>query len=355
MAANLSPSPISAAAMARCKGCGAEIRWLKLPSGKSMPVNPELIPYWKDPKGDRKVMTPNGEVITCTCTGKPGEETGVGYVPHWATCPEEKQFRKKPDTTPRKEDDTMEKKNTDALIQRFEAEMAKVKRPGIDKLMEYIRSSDFYTAPASTRYHLSTPGGLVQHSLNVLDALRSLLPYDENGYKREYRVANRVICEVPDESVVIMALLHDICKTYFYVPGTRNVKIKGKWKEVPTFTVNDRMPLGHGPKSAMIVKEYIKLTSEEMYAIWYHMGFTADADRLSLGAAIEKFPIIWALHNADMMASSFMEANDGNREAFKPTVQTTAGAGSDEQIPPPDDAPPAEQEPGFEEAPPING
>jgi hypothetical protein len=222
--------------------------------------------------------------------------------------------------------------------------------------MAYIRSSDFYTAPASTKYHLSISGGLLQHSLNVLDALRSLLPYDENGYKRGYRVANQVICEVPDESVVIMALLHDICKTYFYVPGTRNVKIKNKWKEVPTFTVNDRMPLGHGPKSAMIVKEYIKLTSEEMYAIWYHMGFTADADRLSLSAAIEKFPIIWALHTADMMASNFMEANEANKDAFLHQVEPQSDASpAPDDAPPPigEMAPPPEEEPGFEEAPPI--
>lgn len=247
----------------------------------------------------------------------------------------------------------MEKKSTDALIQRFEAELAKVQRPGIDKLMSYIRSSDFYTAPASTKYHLSIPGGLLQHSLNVLDALRNLLPYDENGYKREYRVANRVICEVPDESVVIMALLHDICKTYFYVPGTRNVKVKGRWKEVPTFTVNDRMPLGHGPKSAMLVKEYIKLTSEEMYAIWYHMGFSDDMDKLTTGNAIQKFPIIWALHTADMMATNFMEDTDGNKPEFDAPEETSAPAPDDAPPPIEEMAPPPEEEPGFEEAPPI--
>lgn len=340
--------------MPKCKGCGAEIRWLKLPSGKSMPVDPDPIPYWEDRHGSHKILTPNGEVITCTRTGEAGKETGVGYVPHWATCPEEKQFRKKP-ATQRKEDDTMEKKTTDELISRFEAEMAKVKRPGIDKLMEYIRSSDFYTAPASTRYHLSTPGGLLQHSLNVLDAMRGSMTHElgtDGTLVYHYQAAGKFVATIPEESLIIMALLHDICKTYFYQQGTRNVKVNKKWTEVPCYTVNDRMPLGHGPKSAMIIKEYIRLTSEEMYAIWYHMGFTAEADRLSLGAAIEKFPIIWALHNADMMASSFMEANDGNREAFKPTVQAT-GTGSDEQIPPPDDAPPAEQEHGFEEAPPI--
>ena len=67
----------------------------------------------------------------------------------------------------------------------------------------------------------------------------------------------------------------------------------------------------------MLVKNYIKLTSEEMYAIWWHMGFTdQNTDTLSLTAAIQKYPIIWALHTADMMASSFMEDKDGNKDGF---------------------------------------
>ena len=77
---------------------------------------------------------------------------------------------------------------------------------------------------------------------------------------------------------------------------------------MPFYTVNDLMPLGHGPKSAMLIKNYIKLTSEEMYAIWWHMGFTDQhTDTMSLASAIQKYPIVWALHTADMMASNFME------------------------------------------------
>lgn len=159
------------------------------------------------------------------------------------------------------------------LIARFESEMAKVKRPGIDKLMDYIRKSDFYTAPASTKFHLSCESGLLQHSLNVLDALRGLLQEEQTN--------------------------EDGTKAWFY-------------------TVNDLMPLGHGPKSAMLIKNYIKLTSEEMYAIWWHMGFTDQyTDTMSLAAAIQKYPIVWALHTADMMASNFMEDKDGNKKGFE--------------------------------------
>ena len=152
-------------------------------------------------------------------------------------------------------------------IARFETELAKVQRPGMDKLLEYIQKSDFYKAPASTKYHLAVPSGLLQHSLNVLDALRGLLSWRSDGVW-EYRAAGKVVDTIPDDSVIMMALLHDICKTHFYGTSTRNVKndTTGRWEKVPFYTVNDMMPLGHGPKSAMIIKQYTTLTSQELYA-----------------------------------------------------------------------------------------
>ncbi len=212
------------------------------------------------------------------------------------------------------------------LINRFESEMAKVTRPGVDKLMDYIRKSDFYTAPASTKYHLSCEGGLLQHSLNVLDALRDILtPADMPITKWYYTVAGRTAAVIPDESVTIMALLHDICKTYFYGIGTRNVKNEqtGKWEKAPFYTVNDKMPLGHGAKSAMIAKSYMELTSMEMYAIWWHMGFNGNSENdICVGLAIEKYPVILALQTADMQAARIVEAETGNKPTFdESTVQ----------------------------------
>lgn len=134
------------------------------------------------------------------------------------------------------------------LIERFETELAKVDRPGADKLLTYIRKSDFYTAPASTRFHLSCPGGLLQHSLNVLDALRGLLSWNECSQEWEYRVAGHMVDSASDESVIIMALLHDLCKTHFYGTSMRNVKNEetGVWEKKPYYVVDDKMPLGHG-------------------------------------------------------------------------------------------------------------
>ena len=113
----------------------------------------------------------------------------------------------------------------------------------------------------------------------------------------------------------------------------------------PTFNVDDKMPLGHGSKSAMLIKEYIHLETPEMYAIWWHMG--AEDNPLQFYQAVEKFPIIWAVHTADVMASHFMEDTGGNRELF---MEAAAPAGEYADNPTVDDA---DAPPDFQEAPPL--
>lgn len=202
-----------------------------------------------------------------------------------------------------------------ANIDRFEAEMAKVSREGANKLMGYIRKSDMYTAPASTRFHLSVTGGLLQHSLNVLDAFRESLRKNDDG-TYSYMVAGKNVATITEESMVIMALLHDICKTNFYTVVMKWRKDKNnKWEQYETFEVDDKVPYGHGEKSVMMIEEFMKLKPEERYAIRWHMGYT-ESDTLSLNNAIDKYPIIWALHSADTKASHFMESVTGNLAAY---------------------------------------
>jgi len=202
-----------------------------------------------------------------------------------------------------------------ANIDRFEAEMAKVNREGANKLMGYIRKSDMYTAPASTRFHLSVAGGLLQHSLNVLDAFRESLRKNDDG-TYSYMVAGKNVATITEESMVIMALLHDICKTNFYTVVMKWRKDKNnKWEQYETFEVDDKVPYGHGEKSVMMIEEFMKLKPEERYAIRWHMGYT-ESDTLSLNNAIDKYPIIWALHSADTKASHFMESVTGNLAAY---------------------------------------
>jgi len=210
-------------------------------------------------------------------------------------------------------------------IERFEELASRIERDGMDKLMEYIRKSDFYTAPASTRFHLSCEGGLLQHSLNVYDCLIA---------KKENPVWKGIMEEVGDESLIMMALFHDICKTKFYVKDTRNQKTYDKdkvaaaeswqvksdaqgefiWESVPSYSIEDEIPLGHGEKSVMMLEKYVDLTKDEMYAIRWHMGFTVDSSQYAtLGTAMEKYPIVLALHEADLEASKLMEDTDGNK------------------------------------------
>ena len=203
------------------------------------------------------------------------------------------------------------------LIERFEAELAKVDRPGVDKLLAYIRKSDFYSAPASTRFHLSCPSGLLQHSLNVLDALRGLLSWNNGTQEWDYCVAGHVVDSASDESVIIMALLHDLCKTHFYGVTMRNVKNEetGTWEKKPYYIVDDKMPLGHGDKSVLLAGKYIELSCPELYAIWHHMGYSGQDNSAAqaIDHSILKYPMVLALQTADMMASKLLEGDDGNR------------------------------------------
>lgn len=175
-----------------------------------------------------------------------------------------------------------------------------IKREGADKLLAYLTDqSDFFTAPASTRYHGSYEGGLCEHSLNVYSCLKDFMarPRMKEMYGISYS----------DESIAIAALLHDLCKINFYVPGTRNVKENGVWKTVPTYTINDTLPYGHGEKSVYIISGFMRLTRDEAFAIRYHMGFSTNDDPGTVGKALEMFPLAFALTVADMEAAYFIE------------------------------------------------
>lgn len=189
------------------------------------------------------------------------------------------------------------------LIERFEKLLLETKRPGIENLLEFIRKSDFYTAPASTRFHGAFEGGLLEHSLNVYDCLAG------KWTRRDAGVWNGHMEKVKEDSIIISALLHDLCKTYFYTTEMRNKKDEsGAWVSVPFYTVNDLIPYGHGEKSVMMIEEYIKLVPAERYAIRWHMGSYEPKELWNtLGTAMEKYPLILALHEADMEATYLLE------------------------------------------------
>ena len=163
-----------------------------------------------------------------------------------------------------------------------------IDREGMDKLIEFLEESDFFEAPASTRYHGSKKSGLLEHSMKVYEILKT---------KTE-----------DNDSVKIVALLHDICKVNFYKTEYRNAKINGVWEQVPYYTVDDTIPYGHGEKSVMMISEFIKLTPEEKYAIRWHMGFTEPKELYgTISIAYKKYPLALLTHEADLEATYFYD------------------------------------------------
>lgn len=175
-------------------------------------------------------------------------------------------------------------------------------RQGMENLIGHIKSkTDFFTAPASSRYHGAYHGGLAEHSYNVYKAL---LSFAAGKY--------------PQDSIIICGLLHDLCKTNFYKESTRNVKNEttGQWEKVPYFAVEDANPLGHGEKSVIILQQFIPLHPFEIYAIRWHMGGFDDSVRgyagaAALSAAFEKCQLAVMLHMADLAATYLMDGKEG--------------------------------------------
>lgn len=177
-----------------------------------------------------------------------------------------------------------------------------IKRKGIDELLDMLDKTDFYTAPASTKYHDSEEGGLVKHSVKVFEEL-----WDE--VYNELSIDKHCSDELSEESIAIVALFHDLCKIGYYKTEMRNTKDEnGKWVQVPYYTIDDKLPLGHGAKSIILISEYMKLTTDEMLAIMHHMGgFSPKEEYSTLSKAYAECPLALYLHIADMKATYLKE------------------------------------------------
>lgn len=180
-----------------------------------------------------------------------------------------------------------------------------IHRKGAEELLDYLENkSDFFTAPASTKFHGAYAGGLCEHSVNVYDCLCDYLarPRTQELYGLEYSA----------ETVAVVALLHDLCKIGCYKVGSRNVKNEqtGQWEKVPTFFYEDTLPYGHGEKSVYIASGFLRLSREEAMAIRWHMGFSGNEDKNMVGKALEQYPLAFALSVADMEASYFLEKTE---------------------------------------------
>lgn len=172
-----------------------------------------------------------------------------------------------------------------------------IKREGADKFLAWLETTDFFTCPASTRFHSNYVGGLCDHSVNVYHRYLSLI---KNEYGDNYND------NISDESIALIALLHDVCKVGTYKTEMRNVKRDGVWVQEPYFVTDEELPYGHGEKSVYIISGFMKLTREEAMAINWHMGgfdLRVKGGSYSIADAYYKFPTAFLIHCADMQAT----------------------------------------------------
>ncbi len=199
-----------------------------------------------------------------------------------------------------------------------------ITREGSDRLLEWLEKSDFFTASASTRFHLSRPGGLVEHSIHVYERLRRLYLSENNSELETY------LEQPEEETIAICGLLHDVCKVGVYRQEPKNqktydpekVKTAQKWQvkhdgvgdfiweTVMGYKSDDPLAYGHGEKSVYVISGFMKLTREEAFAIRYHMGPWQDGEKQNAGKAFETFPLTLLMHLADMQATYLDEAEE---------------------------------------------
>ena len=180
-----------------------------------------------------------------------------------------------------------------------------IKREGIDKLLEYLQKSDFFDAPASSRFHSNYSGGLCNHSINVYKRFIQNL-------KVEYGVDWQKTMSL--ESATIIALFHDVCKVDYYKEELKNVKEDGVWVQKPYYTVDEALPYGHGEKSVYIISGFMKLTREEAMAINWHMGgfdSRVKGGYYGIDTVYYKYPTALLFHVSDIQATYLDETTSG--------------------------------------------
>lgn len=181
---------------------------------------------------------------------------------------------------------------------RFISLCESVNRPGMTNLIKWLEDNDFYSAPASARYHGAYSGGLLDHSLNVYDELKRLL-----------KAYPEIEAEVTDDSVIICSLFHDLCKVNMYSVEKRNRKNKqGQWESYDAYTIKEKFCYGgHGSKSVYLVQHFVELSPEEAVAIQCHMASWEEGGSRYVGNAFEQFPFAWLVHVADEAATFILE------------------------------------------------
>ena len=194
------------------------------------------------------------------------------------------------------------------LKEEFITLLKSTNREGIDDVVAELERLGFFEAPASTRFHLNSKGGLLQHSLNVCNTALSI---------REVMIGKDESLRdlLPKDSVIIASLLHDVCKADIYKPIIKKQKNNfGVWVDVPGYDVDySNFPLGHGEKSVIwLLQNGLKLTVDEIMAIRWHMHawdlpFQSADIKGNLNMAKELYPLVSLIQAADGLSSNLLE------------------------------------------------
>lgn len=197
------------------------------------------------------------------------------------------------------------KQETDKITERIIGELSQIERDGMGELLKFLQTSDYLTCPASTKFHEVDDGGLALHSWTVFRLLKHKNQFLNLG--------------LPEDTVRITGLLHDLCKVDTYVPGKKWIKnesTNNKWEQIPKWKVVDNEPYGHGEKSIIMIQNHIKLTRDEILLIRWHMnGWTSGIHiRYPLGyaydRAVELCPAVIAIACADQEARLLTEVGE---------------------------------------------
>ena len=197
-----------------------------------------------------------------------------------------------------------EKKLNQIKTEFIEIYNSNIKREGAKELLDFILLTDFFNAPASTKFHSAYEGGLAEHSIKVYKRLLMLV---KNEYGEDWEKT------ISSESVAICGLLHDVCKINTYKVEMRNTKENGVWVQKPYYTTNDPMPYGHGEKSVYMINGFLRLTREEAMAINWHMGpydMRVKGGSFALSDVFYLYPTAMLMYMADLQAAYLDETTE---------------------------------------------
>ena len=189
------------------------------------------------------------------------------------------------------------------------------KREYIEDVIDGLEELGFFEAPASTKFHLNEAGGLAEHSLNVCKVALMLR-------KQMIEMKPEIEHHLPEDSVIIASLLHDVCKADIYKKAVKKRKnLYGVWEDYDGYEVDySSFPLGHGEKSVIVVLRMgFDLTDEEIMAMRWHMSawdlsFQSPDIKGNYNTAKEICPLCSLVQSADNLAANMLEFNENDQD-----------------------------------------